>query len=398
MSFDLDALIEDAVAYGELSDGTDAAWLAQRVDPRRVAVLANAIVEKGVGKERDWTADEDAFVAEHYMMMSDAELGQALGRTANGVHMRRERWLGLTARSKSQEWPNLHEVARLLGLPCSKVLRKLMRRGILPGRRLPLEADVWVIHRGDLLKFVCNPRNWIYFQTERVVDPQMRRLIELRRVMWGDEWWTPGEVAAYHGVSLSGVNKWIRLGQLPAVRWANWHIRRSDAIRFPFRRGRQNWSVVWTSERADAFLILGRAIGLSWGVLDRLMGKENTDARFTVLRRAGRVAPLIQQHGLPVQFDPVTGRGYADWRQWPGRFPCIEKAVKRFLGGATLTGEEARLLLGIMEAWLNWHATTDAQREEARRLQYKTRTRTDSVWRVYEALTQLGFSLSRGEA
>jgi hypothetical protein len=110
--FDLDALVEDAVVYGELRDGTDAAWLAQRADPRRVAVMANAITAKGVGKEREWTAEEDAFVIENYMMMSDEALGQALGRTADGVHIRRERWLHLPARSKSAEWPNLHEVAR----------------------------------------------------------------------------------------------------------------------------------------------------------------------------------------------------------------------------------------------------------------------------------------------
>lgn len=393
MSFDLDALIEDAVVYGELTDGTDAAWLAQRVDPRRVAVMANVIVEKGVGKEREWTAEEDAFVAEHYMMMSDEALGQALGRTADGVHIRRERWLGLPARSKSEAWPNLHEIGRMLGLPCTKKLGKLVRRGILPGRRLPMDADVWVVRRGDLLKWVCNPRNWVYFPTERVVDPQMRRLIELRRAMWGDAWWSAGEVAAYHGVSLSAVNKWIRLGELPAVQWGNWHVRRSDAVRFAFRRGRQNWSVIWTSEQADAFLILGRAIGVSWGVLGKLMGKQHTDARYQVLRKGNRVAPLIERYQLPVQFDAATGRAYADWRQWPGRFPCIEKAVERFLGGATLTSEEARLLLGIMEAWLNWHATTEAQREEARRLQYKTRIRTESVRRVYEALGQLGFEL-----
>lgn len=392
MNFDLDALIDDAVVYGELSDGTDATWLAQRMDPRRVAVMANVVTEKGIGKEREWTAAEDAFIRDNYMFLSDAELGQALGRTANGVHIHRQRKLGITGRSQNPAWPNLREIGRLLGLPCSKVLGKLIRRGILPGRKLPMGADVWVVERGDLLRFVVNPRNWIYFKPERVVDSQLRRLVELRRAMWGDAWWSPGQVAAYHGVSVSAVNKYIHLGQLPAVKWANWHILRSDALRFPFRRGRQNWSVTRTSERADAFLILGRAIGLSWGVLERLMGRQHTAERYQVLRRGGRVAGIIQRHQLPVQFDGL--RLYADWRQWRGRFPCIERAVARFLAGATLTGNEARLLLGIMEAWLYWYALTDDEREMARRLQYKSQTRTDRVWAVYRELVALGFELS----
>lgn len=271
MSFDLDALIDDAVVYGELRDGTDAAWLARRVDPRRVSVMSKLVPAQNVGKEREWTAEEDEFLLRHFMVMSDEALAQALGRTADGVHIHWERTLRLPARSKHPEWPNMHEVARLLGVPCSKVFRKLIRRGILPGRKLPLGADVWVVQRRDLLRFVCNPRNWVYFKLERVQDPQIRRLIELRKAMWGDAWWSPGEVAAYHGVSLTVVNKYVNLGKLPAVRWYNWHILRSDAVRFPFQAGKGTHYRLWT-ERGDAFLLLGRAIGFSWGDLDVLTG------------------------------------------------------------------------------------------------------------------------------
>ncbi|MGD9729519.1 MAG: hypothetical protein AB7R40_22355 [Nitrospiraceae bacterium] len=393
MSFDLDALIDDAVVYGELSDGTDAAWLAQRMDPRRVAVMANVVTERGIGKDREWTAEEDAFIREQYMFLSDEELGQRLGRTAAGVHIHRERKLGIAGRSQNPAWPNLREVGRLLGLPCSKLVGKLVRRGILRGRKLPLEATVWVVARGDLLRFVVNPRNWIYFKTERVQDPQLRKLVAIRKAMWGDEWWSPGQVAAYHGVSIGVVNKYIHLGQLPAVRWYNWHILRSDGVRFPFRRGRQNWSVIWTSDAADGFLILGRAIGLSWGVLDRLMGKQHSDARFANLRRGKRLAEISQRQGLAVKVDEPSGRLYADWRQWPGRFPCVEKSVERFLNGHVLKAEEARLLLGIFCAWLSWHAGTEEQRATAARLQYRTGIRMKSVRRTYEALVALGFEL-----
>lgn len=392
MSFDLDALIDDAVVYGELKDGTDATWLAQRMDARRVAVMANVVTERGVGKERVWTEQEDAFLREHYMQLSDVELAQALGRSVHGIHIRRERVLRIKGRSKSQESPNMHEVARLLGVSCSKVFRKLMRRGILTGRRLPMEADVWVIERRDLLRFVVNPRNWIYFKIERVVDPQLRRLIELRRQMWGDEWWSPGQVAAYQGVSITTVNNYIHKGKLPAVRWANWHILRSDAQRTFFRRGRRNWNQVWTA-RGDAFLIEGRAVGLSYGVLAKLSGIKHPDARLKTLRVRGQVAGIIQLHGLAVQCEPASGRLYVDWRTMPGRFPFLETAVERFLNGCALREDEARLLLGVMASWLDWHATTPEQREEAWRLQFQTRVRTESVRSTYERLVTWGFVL-----
>lgn len=392
MSFDLDALIDDAVVYGELQDGTDAAWLAQRVDPRRVAVMTKMVLVLNVGKEREWMVEEDEFLIKHYMYMSDEQLAQALGRTADGVHIRWERALRLPARSKHPEWPNMHELARLLGVPCSKVFRKLIKRGILPGRKLPLDADVWVIHRRDLLRFVCNPRNWVYFKLERVQDPQIRRLIELRRAMWGDAWWSPGEVAAYHGVSLAVVNKYINLGKLPAVRWYNWHILRSDAVRFPFQSGKGTHYRLWT-ERGDAFLLLGRAIGFSWGDLDILTGLDHTDGRVNLLWKRRAVEVIVQRHGLAIQVDPAERRLYADWRLWRGRFPILDRAVERFTTGAELTETEARLLLGVMSSWLAWHATTDEQRAEARRLQFRVRTRTDSVRRTYEQLAQWGFSL-----
>ncbi len=392
MNFDLDALIDDAVIYGELQDGTSAAWLAQRLDPRRVAVMAKLALAQNVGKEREWTREEDEFLVNHYMGMSDQDLAQALGRTSDGVHIHWERKLRLPARSRNPEWPNLHEVARLLGAPCSKVFRKLIRRGILPGRKLPLGADVWVIHRRDLLRFVCNPRNWIYFKTERVQDAQLRRLIELRRAMWGDAWWSPGEVAAYHGVSVSVVNKYIHLGKLPAVRWANWHILRSDAVRFPFQAGSGTHCRLWT-EGGDAFLLLGRAIGFSWGDLDVLTNLTNTDARVNLLWKQGRVSEIARRQRLAIQIDPAQRRLYADWRQWRGRFRFLDRAVFRFATGAELTEMEARILLGVMSAWLTWHATTDEQRAEARRLQFRVRTRTESVRRTYEQLAQWGFSL-----
>lgn len=102
---------------------------------------------------------------------------------------------------------------------------------------------------------------------------------------------------------------------------------------------------------------------------------------------------IVRRHGLALQVDVERRRLYADWRQWRGRFPVLERAVARFTAGAELTEMEARLLLGLMSSWLTWHATTEEQRAEARRLQFRVRIRTESVRRTYEQLAQWGFSL-----
>lgn len=226
---ELDGLIEEAAVYGELSSGTSAHWLKSHADGRMVAVLATS-ENPGKGKAAAWTPEEEQFVRDHFRHMSDEEMGQALGRTAIAVKLCRKRHLtSLPPRSHDTALPTAKEVARLLGIGCSKSVTRLIQEGLLPGRTLPLNRHIWGVPWPALVRFAVNPENWIYFKPEHVKDPYLKRLIQMRRARWPDEWWRIGQVAAYYGVSVVAVNKCIHDGRLPATRWGNWWIKRSDA-------------------------------------------------------------------------------------------------------------------------------------------------------------------------
>lgn len=99
----------------------------------------------------------------------------------------------------------------------------------IPGAAQPTSARFDDATWTALVRFAVNPENWIYFKPEHVKDPYLKRLIQMRRARWPDEWWRIGQVAAYYGVSVVAVNKCIHDGRLPATRWGNWWIKRSDA-------------------------------------------------------------------------------------------------------------------------------------------------------------------------
>lgn len=87
--------------------------------------------------------------------------------------------------------------------------------------------------------------NWVYFirsvrRPERIRDERLRRLLVKRKVTWGDEWWTTGEAAEFHGVESTDVQRYIVAGRLPAVKYQNWMVLRSEATRpgLRFFRGR----------------------------------------------------------------------------------------------------------------------------------------------------------------
>jgi len=109
-----------------------------------------------------------------------------------------------------------------------------------------------------LERFAVKSEHWILFRPDRVRDPALARLVTLAVERWGDEWLTPGQVAEIHNV-----NRHIRAGKLPAVKWGNWRIRRSDAERVYFPKGRGTGHELDWSEEGDAFLVLARAVGLS---------------------------------------------------------------------------------------------------------------------------------------
>jgi len=219
-----------------------------------------------------WTAEEDAFLEANLGWLSEAEIAERLGRSVNAVHLRWFRDLKLPAPSRHPDIVTANQVAAMLGVDGHSII-KLINRGLLPARTLPGDRNIRVIRRITLHRWVINPDHWPYFRPwqKTIPDPHLRRLVTLKMARWDDEWWTPGQVAEYHGLTSSNViNRRILNGDLPAIRWGNWWIKRSDALGQIFFVGKGSAGYVW-SPRADAYLLAARAAGETWADIARKM-------------------------------------------------------------------------------------------------------------------------------
>jgi hypothetical protein len=392
----LAALIEESALYGALTAGAPPAWLAQTTNAAgdAIAILSNSVTANPTPHRPVWTATEDAFVRDNYRSMTDAELAATLGRSVNAVKIRRERWLRLSSRSRRDDYLSARDVGKILGTGCAKTVAKLIDRGLLKGGTHALEAKIYAVSRHDLTRFALNPRNWIYFHPDRVTDPTLSRQITLRRARWNDEWWSVSQVAAYHGCHIHTVSHFIATGVIPAARWGNHWVLRSDATRAPIVSGKGNISI-WTS-RADAALIYARGTGLSWGDITRLTGNDNPDARLKYLWDKDRLLECVHTHRLGnsgLHIDPACRLLYVPYPHARGRFPFLDRAVDRFRAGQSLTPTQARALLGIMAAYAAWRAVTPDQHALAKRLESRAGITTPMLAAYYTQLQKLGFTL-----
>ena len=311
-----------------------------------------------IGKRKSpaWTLAEDEFLREHLGVLSEEEIGRRLGRTPVATGLRWKRDLGLPAPSKTPGYVTARQAGRMLGVDVHAVVRWIDELGILPADTLPFKTPRRVrrIRLSALRLFATRPRNWVYFRPLSVPDPDLARLVARAHALWDDEWLTTGAVADIHGVDTNDVTRAIYLGRLPAVRWNNWRVQRSDAERATFPKGRgSGHERVWP-DGADAFLTLARAIGLPFGVIAHLMRwpAGRPSYRLGLLRRNGDIPGLIRRHGLDVAYDQTTGKLWADWRDHRRRFPSLARAMDRLAAGRPLAlAGEAAMTRGVMRAW-----------------------------------------------
>ncbi len=390
----IDTLIAEVASQSRIAAGLPVTWVVRQAPPNARLVSVPATV---VSRSPKWTEDEDAFLRANLDLMSDEEIGQCLGRTAVAVRLRWKRDLGLTSRSKGNNEITAEQIAIGLGVD-SKAVHRWIDQGFLPGRRLPLKTVIRVVNRTTLLRWVMTPRNWVYFKPARVglkreartkaVDwawwKKVRRLLDLRRAQWNDEWWTSGQVAAHHQVDHRLVCLHASDGRLPAVKWNNWRIRKSDAVSHRFYVGKgNNWKGVFT-ERADCFLLLARAVGCSFGTIDALMQTESASSHLDVMKRHNAIGKLIRQYDLPI----VYRRGHllADWKKHEARFPRVAIALRRFESRSVLTADDRRIVANVFSAWLSALAPTQALSDLAWNLRYSS---TITEQRLRRSLAQM---------
>lgn len=216
-----------------------------------------------LSKAPPWTDEQDQFLRDHIGWLTDQQIGEALGRTAIAIKLRRQRDLRLPCASKMPGYLTGNGVAAALGVDIHTVT-KLIDRGILPGRILPGERNIRVVRRITLLRWAVNPMNWPYFQAWRrdIPDAHIRRLITRQLQRWDDEWLTPQQAADLHGVEHTDVNRYIRAGKLWGIQWGNWWLLRSvvcaPGVIFYKGKGTAQKAFSGWGDRADTFIIRAR--------------------------------------------------------------------------------------------------------------------------------------------
>jgi len=386
--------VNNALAKGELRAGVPLPVVASRYGRRAAVVFAKQA--QTPKRSPYWTPDEDKFVRAHLSWLSLDDIALRLGRSALGVKLRYQRYLDLRGASKLPTLLTAEHVAQGLGVD-SKTVHALMDRGLLPGRRLPLNTVVRVVERDAFLRWVVNPRHWLYFKRERVglakskrigqyydatfwlkvrrlLDKQAARLQNIGRAGEG-EWLTPMQVAELHGIADGDnfVNDAIHAGKLPAMRWGNWWVRRSAALTltatdlraYQGRGGKGVYKSV-TSDAANQFVVLASAIGLSSADIGKMMKQHPRFAehRLCALWLEGR-APVIAR-AIGVNCDPKRRLLYADWRQYRARFSRVDRLARRFLKHDSLTYDETLVVWGVVRVAAQWKAKTAAQKQAAR--------------------------------
>ena len=350
----LDALIAQAAIAGQVLAGAPPAWI------HRHAPGLSHIKAKTAEKARPWTLEEDTLVREQLGHLSYEELGEALGRSALGVKVHAVR-LGLPGPSQHPDFISAHRLGELLEI-CPKRIARYIDEGILPGRAITPVNGNRIVHRPALKRWLVNPWNWVYFQVDRIQDPHLKRLIELRRERLEDDWWTTRQVADHHGVDATDVKRYIRMRRIPARqvkfpgnRWGYWYVRRSVAtdpsLQF-YRRGETPTS--WSSA-LDDFLVLGAAIGLDPASLGRRCSRDSKaiDARLRALKALAEFPAKVARLG--VRFDPASGLLFAPWQDHVDRFPALARAIERVRDDRALPRDLSQVR-GLLYTWTRWHA------------------------------------------
>ena len=392
---DLELLIDFAISSAEMESGLPFEIVQRRSGLPLACLPAPTITTKSPS----WLPEEEDYLRSHLGFLEETQIAEALGRSQIGVHLRWSRDLHLPAPSKHPDYLTAQQIAKRLGEDAHKVC-SWIDRGLLHGEILPGGRRIRRVRKAVLLRWLVNPDNWIWFEIEDVRDPQLRRLLELKRERWGDEWWTTRQVADYHGVDVGDVKRSIKLGRIRAVQarnrggrhnhnyWAYWFVLRSEAIRpdlvFYKGSGSGHELAVW-SESGDAFLLLARAIGLSVRNIAVLMhwNFKRVDARLRSLHRHGRIPGIIASQGLDIQYRPEDGALFADWRLHRRRFPLLARAMEEF---DAYTKSECnpypksmrpgqthpRLLVvrSVLHTWAAWHARNEIERNWANRLRH----------------------------
>lgn len=177
----------------------------------------------------NWTPDEvDRLTTLIEQGISYTSIARRLGRSRTGVIIKAKR-----QHTRLLRVPGLYtcrEVARLLGLSCSKKVARWIERGWLKAKNGgEPDRPLWRIAVVDLWDMLENPTTWMAWQVDRITDPDLRDWArELRQGQ--PQWMAIGDVARRFHVTSNTAKSWIAKGQIAGVRYGNWWIREDDLV------------------------------------------------------------------------------------------------------------------------------------------------------------------------
>jgi hypothetical protein len=231
-----------------------------------------------------------------------------------------------------------------------------IKKGLVLGHRIEGD-DTWLIHEISLRRWVICPRSWVYFDTTRIQDSHLARLVALAQVRWGDEWLTTRQVADMKGTTTRQVGQTIFRGVLPAVHivskdgrhentaWSFWAVKRSDAEAWQFKAAAYD-----LTDRMHAFILLAGSIGLSGMTIARLTGLSHSTAfaRFQMMNNPRHVKKMIKKYGFAAMEYRRKVGVHADWRKFASRFPYLHAAFERYRDGKA-TVEDCFLIVRVLK-------------------------------------------------
>lgn len=240
-------------------------------------------------RTRVWNEKEILFLSENMGYLTEAEIGAILGRPAMGVKLKRER-IGLQATTKTPGWLSATQVRYKLGMNDSRPIAGWVRKGLLKGHILGSPRKICMVNELSLRQFVINPMNWPWFDLDKVEDPHYRRLLELQKERWSDEWLTARQAREICGLEASHINHYIRLGRLFSVHtynkdgrenekgcWANYKVLRSQIENLHiWKRGEALSSC---TSRAQDWIRFALANGWNAAAIGRSMKRSDQTVR-----------------------------------------------------------------------------------------------------------------------
>ena len=361
------------------------------------------------GIKTRWSPRQRAQLAALSGQLTDSQLAERLGKTTTAVKAMRYRE-GLPSRRQelvgSDVLCSTADIAAALGIGCSKTVIRWLEAGLIPYSDAGYEYEWRVIRRRDLIRFALNPDNWILFDTERVADPHIARLIELRRPRV-DEWLDTTAVAAMltardelgREFDVKDVTHQIAIGRLPAIQrpdadglaWSRWYVRRSDAEQMEPLQSIGGKTTVTVSPDERAFVIIGCAIGLTKPTISRLRRDGQPRRAYYLAERCLDPADLhafvaSRPDLAAVRVSADNTQVYADWRAYAGRIHSVAAAWRRFAAGQALSELDRTIINGFLHSWGTWHATTPAQHKTARALRWSSKAHVAHLRKQCRAL------------